>query len=159
MKRAEMDLETTVARPLTAVFSHLAEPARLGDWLPGITGPPAGAATPARTGAGFSLRLATGAGELAGTGELIAYEPPWSVAYRLRAGPHTHILRLTCTARGPAATRVRIHQAGTGPPLTADLTRLHQATAPAASHPRTPAQHPGGTSHPAATTQRKKTPP
>jgi len=141
-----MDVEATLARPITAVFSQLAEPARLGDWLPEI----AAAAAPAGTGAGFSLQLRTSTGELAGTGELIAYEPPWSVAYRLRTGPHTHILRLTCTARAPDATRVRIHQAGTGPPLTIDLARLRQGPAadPAAGGPRTQVQHPGGADRP-----------
>jgi uncharacterized protein YndB with AHSA1/START domain len=146
-----MDVEATLAHPLTAVFGQLAEPARLGDWLPEIAAAQAGAAAPIDTGVGFTLRLRTDTGELAGTGELIAYEPPWSVAYRLRAGPHTHILRLTCTARGPDATRVRIHQAGTGPPLTVDLARLRQtpATGPAAGSPSTQVQHPGGVGRPA----------
>lgn len=127
-----MNVEATLARPITAVFGPLADPARLGEWLPGITAAQAGAARPAGTGAGFSLRLRTGTGELAGTGELIAYQPPWSVAYRLQAGPHAHILQLTCTACGPGATEVRIRQ------RTAPVRKASTRAAPAV-RPGTPA--------------------
>ena len=32
-----MDLYATFPSPVKAVFGHLADPSRLGDWLPGIT--------------------------------------------------------------------------------------------------------------------------
>ncbi|MGH3156735.1 MAG: SRPBCC family protein [Streptosporangiaceae bacterium] len=121
-----MDDEAMLAHPVARVFSHLAEPSRLADWLPEVSGVQAGAASGAGIGVGFGLRLRRDGQELSGTGEMIAYEPPWSVAYRLRAGAHTHVLRLTCTVAG-GATRVYVHQAGDGRPLAVDLSVLRQA--------------------------------
>jgi uncharacterized protein YndB with AHSA1/START domain len=121
-----MDDEAMLAHPVARVFSHLTEPPRLADWLPEVSGVQADSTSGAGIGAGFGLRLRRDGQDLAGTGELIAYEPPWSVAYRLRAGAHTHVLRLTCTAAG-GATRVHVHQAGDGRPLAVDLTGLRQA--------------------------------
>jgi uncharacterized protein YndB with AHSA1/START domain len=118
-----MDCGGMLAHPVQAVFGHLAEPARLGDWLPEVTGIRADA------GAVFTLRLRRRDGTTtAATGELIAHEPPWSVAYRLLAGPDTHVLRLTCTATG-AGTQVNICQAGPAQPLAIDLARLRQVMA------------------------------
>jgi uncharacterized protein YndB with AHSA1/START domain len=136
-----MDDDQMLRHPIEAVFGHLAAPARLGDWLPGATRiqAPDGAAA-------FTLRLRRGDGtQIAATGELIAYEPPWLVAYRLRAGPDTNVLRITCTATG-AGTRVHVRQAGPAGPVTVDLARLRQAitarpphdTAPAAPGPGPP---------------------
>jgi len=59
----------------------------------------------------------------AAAGELIGNEPPWQLAYRLRAGPDTHVLRITCTTAG-TGTRVHIRQASPAQPLAVDLTRL-----------------------------------
>jgi uncharacterized protein YndB with AHSA1/START domain len=123
-----MDEEVMLAHPVAAVFGHLAEPARLGDWLPEVSMVLADAATGAGIGTGFGLWLCRDGQKLSGTGELIAYEPPWSVAYRLRAGPHIHVLRLTCTVSG-GATRVHVHQAGDAKLLAVDLTGLRQALA------------------------------
>jgi uncharacterized protein YndB with AHSA1/START domain len=120
-----MDDQAMLAHPVARVFSHLAEPARLGDWLPEVSGVQAGAAAGTDTGAGFGLRLSRDGQELPAAGELIAYEPPWSVAYRLRAGAHIHVLRVTCTVAGDA-TRVHVHQAGDGRPLAVDLIGLRQ---------------------------------
>ena len=120
-----MDDEATLAHSVARVFSHLAEPARLADWLPEVSGVQADATSGAGIGAGFGLRLRRDGQELPGAGELIAYEPPRSVAYRLRAGAHIHVLRLTCTATD-GATRVHVHQAGAGRPLTVDLSSLRQ---------------------------------
>ncbi|MGO9781586.1 MAG: hypothetical protein ACLPKE_10095 [Streptosporangiaceae bacterium] len=62
-------------------------------------------------------------GRVPGTGEVIAYEPPWSVAYRLVAASRTYVLRLTCVSVD-GATRVSVHQADTTPPLAVDLNPL-----------------------------------
>lgn len=116
-----MDHQGLLACPIQDVFGHLADPARLGDWLPGAAGihAPDGAAA-------FTLRLSRDGTKTEATGELIAYEPPWQLAYWLRAGPDTHVLRITCTAAG-AGTRVHVRQAGPARPLAVDLARLGQA--------------------------------
>jgi uncharacterized protein YndB with AHSA1/START domain len=118
-----MDHDTTLAQPLAAVFSHLAAPTWLADWLPEVTAVQAGAVPPGGIGVTFGLRLRRGGRDIPGTGELIAYEPPWSVAYRLAAGSHTFVLRVTCVS-SDGATQVRIRQAGGAAPLAVDLDRL-----------------------------------
>jgi uncharacterized protein YndB with AHSA1/START domain len=118
-----MDHHAVLAHPIQLVFGHLADPARLGDWLP--------AATAIHTGhqaATFTLRLSRGQAHAGAAGELIGHEPPWQLAYRLVAGPDTHVLRITCTTTG-AGTRVHVRQASPAAPLTVDLTRLGQALA------------------------------
>ena len=118
-----MDQEVWLPRPLTAVFDHLAAPPQLGDWLPEVAAVDADAMPLAGVGAAFGLRLHRDGREVAVAGELIAYEPPWSVAYRLTAGSHTHVLRLTCTSAA-GGTRVRVRQADSTTPLAVDLHRL-----------------------------------
>ena len=71
------------------------------------------------------MRLRQDGREVPGTGEVIAYEPSWSLAYRLVAGPRTHVLRLTCVNVG-GATRVSVHQANAVVPLRVDLGPLAQ---------------------------------
>jgi hypothetical protein len=56
--------------------------------------------------------------------------PPWLVAYRLRVGAHTRVVRLECTA-GAGATRLRVHQADGDGALSVDLARLAAALAAA----------------------------
>jgi len=116
-----MNHDAVLAHPIKEVFGHLADPARLGDWLPAATAIHAddGAAT-------FTLRLSRDPAHTAAAGELIGYEPPWQLAYRLLAGPDTHVLRITCTTVG-AGTRVHVRQAGPAAPLAVDLARLGQA--------------------------------
>jgi uncharacterized protein YndB with AHSA1/START domain len=119
-----MDREAVLAQPLAVVFRFFTSPLRLPAWLPEVTGVQAGDTAPDQAGAVFLLTVRADGQETAGQGELIAYEPPWSAAYRLLAGPHTYVLRLTCTATSGGATRVRIHQGGSGARLTVDLTSL-----------------------------------
>lgn len=126
-----MDQDAMLAHPLAVVFGHLAAPARLADWLPEVACVQAGAALAAGIGARFTLRLRRDGREIPGTCELIGYEPPWSAAYRLVAGPATYVLRLTCTASGHA-TRVCVRQADGTAHLAVDLARLRQALAGAA---------------------------
>ena len=71
----------------------------------------------------FDLRLRQDGREVPGTGEVIAYEPPWSVAYRLVAASRTYVLRLTCV-NIDGATRVSVHQANAMPTLSVDLGPL-----------------------------------
>jgi hypothetical protein len=125
-----MDLYATLAQPITAVFQHVANPSRLGDWLGELAGVEAGAAGPAGVGVVFALTLRRDERLVAATGELVAYEPPWLVAYRLRVGASTHVVRLACTA-GAGATRLHVHQADGDGALTIDLARLAAAVAAA----------------------------
>jgi uncharacterized protein YndB with AHSA1/START domain len=117
-----MDHDAVLAHPIQLVFGHLADPARLGDWLPAAT-----VICAHHGAAAFTLLLSSDPAQAA-AGELIGYEPPWQLAYRLLAGPDTHVLRLTCTTAG-AGTRVHIRQAGPAQPLAVDLARLGQALA------------------------------
>ena len=114
-----------LARPLAAVFDQLAAPLRLGDWLPEVAAVKGEAGELGGIGIGivFGLRLRQDGREAPGTGEVIAYEPPWSVAYRLVAASRTYVVRLTCVSID-GATRVSIHQADTTPPLAVDLNPL-----------------------------------
>ncbi len=112
-----------LARSLVAVFDHLAAPLRLGDWLPEVTAVKGKAGEPGGIGIVFGLRLRHDGREVPGTGEVIAFEPPWCVAYRLVAGPRTYVLRLTCVNIG-GATRVSVHQANAMPALSVDFGLL-----------------------------------
>ena len=118
-----MDHEVIMARPLKAVFDQLAAPLRLADWLPEVVVDEDDAAELTEIGTVFGLRLRRDGQEIPGTGELIAYEPPWCVAYRLVFGPCTFVLQLNCVHTG-AATRVSVHQANATPPLNVDLAPL-----------------------------------
>jgi hypothetical protein len=63
-------------------------------------------------------------------GELVAYEPPWLVAYRLQVEAHIHVLRIECAA-SEGATRLHVHQGESDGPLTVDLAGLAAAVAAA----------------------------
>ena len=120
-----MDRYAALAYPLEGVFQHLATPEHLGDWLPEVARTPA---CPALLGVGgaFSLALGLDGEQVPATGELIAYEPPWSVAYRLLAGSRVHVLRVTCTS-GRGLTTVHVRQSEDLPWLAVDLDRLGHA--------------------------------
>ena len=127
-----MDHDAVLAHPIWQVFGHLADPARLGDWLPGAT-----AIHTAHGTAAFTLRLSRDPAQAAAD-ELIGYEPPWQLAYRLLAGPDTHVLRITCTTAG-AGTRVHIGQAS---PSIHPSTPVWRTTMPAPT--RSPRSRPHG---------------
>ena len=114
-----------LALSLAAVFHRLATPLRLGDWLPDVAAVKCDADCSSGIGTVFSLRLRQDGREVPGAGEVIAYEPPWSLAYRLVAGPRTHVLRLACVNVG-GATRVSVHQADAVMPLRVDLGPIAQ---------------------------------
>jgi hypothetical protein len=124
-----MDVHTTLALPITAVFHHVAAQCRLGDWLDDVAGVEAATGLPG-IGVVFALTLRRGERLVAATGEVVAYEPPWLVAYRLRVGAHTHVVRLECTA-SEGATRLHVHQGESDGALSVDLARLAVAVAAA----------------------------
>ncbi len=129
-----MDFYATFPSPVKAVFGHLADPSRLGDWLPEIS-----AADPRPsdgTGAEFPFTAHVDGIEVAASGEVTAFEPPWLVGYRLFIGSRTHGLRVTCTAHD-GGTRVHVHQRDKADPLTIDLARLTRALGAAAGEPGT----------------------
>ena len=122
-----MDSDATLEFSLGAVFGHVSRPGRLGDWLPQAARVKVGRG-PVDVGHRFSLQLVLEGDEMQASGELIAYEPPWSVAYRLLAGQRAHVLRVTCSAAGEN-TSVHVHQHEVGAPLAVDFGRLHDALA------------------------------
>jgi hypothetical protein len=138
-----MNHEVMLTQPLAAVFDHLAVPSRLADWLPEVAGVQADAGQPAGIGVTFGLRLRHGDGDIRGSGELIGYEPPWSLAYRLVAGSQTYVLRLTCVSSDDG-TRVRVRQAGGAVPLAVDLGRLPELISVATAGPQTAGGGPCG---------------
>jgi uncharacterized protein YndB with AHSA1/START domain len=119
-----MDLYATFPSPVKAVFGHLADPSRLGDWLPDIA--TAGPGPSYGTGADFPLTAHVGGIEVAASGEVTAFEPPWLISYRLFIGSRTHGLRVTCTAQD-GGTRIHVHQRDEADPLPIDLARLTRA--------------------------------
>ena len=123
-----MDLDTTLAAPIAALFRRLTTPRRLGEWLPDVVGVEAGGARHPGMGVEFALTLRQDGREVAATGEVVEYEPPWLVAYRLCAGERTHVVRVACTARGEG-THLHIHQGEGDGTLAVDLARLARAVA------------------------------
>lgn len=119
-----MSWQSTVDVPVGAVFAVFADPSRLGDWLPEVTGPAAPPSV-AEAGVTFALAVCTGPAPVPGNGEVTACEPPWLVGYRLFIGPHVVTFRVTCAAHSEG-TQVRLHQAG-GIELAVDLDRLSRA--------------------------------
>jgi uncharacterized protein YndB with AHSA1/START domain len=129
-----VDHDTTLDRPLAAVFDYLAAPSRLAGWLPEVAAVQAEAGQPAGIGVTFGLRLRRRGRDIRGAGEVIAYEPPWSVAYRVVAGADIFVLRVMCVFSG-GATRVHVRQANAGVPLAVDLGRLHKQIPGATARP------------------------
>jgi len=119
-----MDLYATFPSPVEAVFGHLADPSRLGDWLPDVSA--ADAEPPSGTGADFPLTVDVDGVKVAARGEETAFEPPWLVGYRLSVGSRTHWIRVTCTAEA-GGTRIHVHQSDDGAALAIDLARLSRA--------------------------------
>jgi uncharacterized protein YndB with AHSA1/START domain len=116
-----MDQYVTLDRPLATVFADLATPARLGDWLTEVIHVNT---EPAVVGVGAALTLTMREGGTVGVvdGEVIGYEPPWLIAYRIFL-TQPRVLRFTCSA-SDGATRVHVHQSDDAAPLTIDLSGL-----------------------------------
>jgi len=124
-----MDLYATLPSAVKAVFGHLSDPSRLGDWLPDVSA--SGPGPSGGTGADFPLTVHIDGIEVAANGEVTAFEPPWLIGYRLFIGSRTHGLRVTCAAEADG-TRIHVHQADHATPLTIDLARLTRAIGAAA---------------------------
>jgi uncharacterized repeat protein (TIGR01451 family) len=121
-----MDLYATLGFPIEPLFAYLADPGRLGDWLPQITPAAANPERPAAASADFHLTVDIDGTKVAAYGEITAFEPPWLLGYRLFIGARVQGLRVTCTTQG-AGTRMHVHQPDGTPPLTIDLARLTRA--------------------------------
>lgn len=126
-----MDLYVTSPSPVKAVFGHLADPSRLGDWLPDVRA--AGPGPSGGTGADFPLAVYVDGIEVAASVEVTAFEPPWLVGYRLFVGSRAQGLRVTCTAQS-GGTRIHVHQPDHATPLTVDLAWLTGCHDAAAGH-------------------------
>ncbi len=121
-----MDHSITLAHPLTMVFAHLASPLRLSDWLTDVQCVEELQDTCGETGATFELTLQVDGRLSPARAEIIAYEPPAAVSYRLFVGLCIHVVRVICTARS-GWTCVEVHRNYAA--LTLDLDRLKQAVA------------------------------
>ncbi len=120
-RRQGMDQYATLARPVHAVFSCLASPACLDDWLCEVAAALAGPGRAAGIGEKFRLRVRIDAAEIEATGEVTAVEPPWLVGLLAVRGSRTYLLRASCAARD-RGTRVHLHQAADGAPFTSPST-------------------------------------
>jgi hypothetical protein len=131
-----MDLYATFPYPVEVVFGHLADPSHLEDWLPDVCaadpGPACGAGPAADPGpadsaaADFPLTVRVDGTEIAASGEVTAFEPPWLIGYRLFIGSRAHGLRVTCAVQA-GQTQIHVRQPDNGTMLTIDLTRLGHA--------------------------------
>jgi hypothetical protein len=135
-RKLPMDLYATFPSPVKAVFGHVADPSRLGDWLAEISAAGPGASD--GTGTDFPLTVHVDGIEVAASGEVTAFEPPWLVGYRLFVGSRTYGLRVTCSAQD-GGTRIHVDQRHDGAPLTIDLARLTRALGVAAG--QSPGRH------------------
>ena len=124
-----MDLYAVFPSPVRTVFGRLADPGRLGDWLPGISAAAIG--SPSGAGANFPLTACLDGTSVAASGEITAFEPARLISYRLFIGGRAYGLRITCTAQS-GGTRIHVHQSDDAIPLTIDLTRLTRDLARAA---------------------------
>lgn len=123
-----MEAHAIVARALTAVFARLATPERLGEWLPEVVQVERADDQTGDTGSAFAAILEVDGGRQPARGEVIALEPPATVAYRLFLAGRIQVVRATCVACD-AGTRVGIAVAGDQVPLAVDLAGLARAMA------------------------------
>jgi uncharacterized protein YndB with AHSA1/START domain len=126
-----VDWHVVLAGPVDEVFGRLADPARLGDWLPALTVPPGGPGIQAELGATVTVTIDGPGGARSATAELTAFEPPWLVSYRFFIGARTVTLRLTCTVRA-GHTQLHVRQSGDAGPLALDFSPAGGGTAPPA---------------------------
>lgn len=116
-----MDLYATLHAPVEQVFARAADPTRLQQWLPDVAQVDIDQTEVIGIGATFAVVLRAGGREQVLEGEVVAYEPPWLVAYRLLL-PEPRLVRLVCT--GQAETRIHLHQSDGADQLAVDLARL-----------------------------------
>jgi hypothetical protein len=117
-----IDHYATLARPVATVFAELATPARLCDWLAEVVRVETDATAVIGIGTALTLTMRKGSTVTVVDGDVVGYESPWLIAYRIFL-PRPRVLRLTCTA-SHGATRVHLHQTDDEEPLTFDLAVL-----------------------------------
>ncbi len=132
-KGNQMDLYATFPCSVQAVFACVADPSRLGDWLPQVITAVEGTGSPGGTWPEFRVTVRVDGAEVAASGEVTAFEPPWLVSFRLITGAQIANIRVTCTAQ-PGGTRIHLHQPDSAVPLTIDLARLTRALATQQAH-------------------------
>jgi hypothetical protein len=120
-----VDLYASFASPVEAVFGQLADPSRLGGWVREVVAV-LDSPEPHPAGILFPLTARIDTAEVAGSGEVTAFEPPWLIGYRLFIGERAFGLRVTCSAQ-PGGSRIHIHQPDVTAPLTVDLAWLNRA--------------------------------
>jgi hypothetical protein len=128
-----MDQYVTLDRPVAAVFADLATPARLGDWLPEVIQVNTEPAAVIGVGTALTLTMRSGGTVRVVDADVIGYEPPWLVAYRIFLAP-PRVLRITCSA-SDGATKVHLQQNNDAAPLTIDLSPLQADPAPEPTPP------------------------
>jgi uncharacterized protein YndB with AHSA1/START domain len=116
-----VDWHVVLAGRVEEVFACLADPSRLGDWLPGLTGPPASPAVQAELGTTVTVTIDGPGGPQAAIVEMTAFEPPWLVGYRLLVGAQTLTLRVTCAMQADQ-THLHVRQSGDAAPLALDFS-------------------------------------
>jgi uncharacterized protein YndB with AHSA1/START domain len=126
-----VDWHVVLAGPVEEVFACFADPSRLGDWLPGLTGPPVGPAVEAELGATVTVTIDGPGGPQTATAEMTAFEPPWLAGYRFFIGTQTLTLRLTCTVQA-GQTQLHVRQSGDAAPLALDFSQAAGGTPPSA---------------------------
>lgn len=77
----------TIRRPIATVFAGLTRVDAWPAWRPGTLGARLTSASPLDMGATFEQQIATDKGTVMLVGQIIAYEPPRTLAYRGIAGP------------------------------------------------------------------------
>lgn len=120
-----MENYATFAVPAEAVFTRLANPFHLGDWLPQIVRVNIGRQSMLELDSAFTVTVRTAGSDLHLDAEIAAHQPPWLIAYRLMAIDPL-LIRATCTATANG-TRVYVQQTERTTPLRVDLNRLQQA--------------------------------
>lgn len=120
-----MDLYATLHAPVERVFSRAADPTQLRQWLPDVAQVDIEPAALIGVGTTFTVVLRADGPECVLAGEVVAYEPPRLIAYRLLL-PEPRLVRLVCT--GNAETRIHLYQSDTADPLAVDLARLGSST-------------------------------
>ena len=117
-----MQQNTRVPQPVQAVFAHLADPRLLPSWLNEVDR--AGSAR--GSDIGNPDEFAVQVRHHKGTGEVIGYEPPWYVAYRLSTDDGCWVIRISCAASS-TATDVAIEQMDEVGGLTVNVAGLRAA--------------------------------
>ena len=117
-----MQNHARLPQPVQTVFAHLADPRLLPSWLTDVDLAECSRRSEVGDGDEFNVQVR----HHDGMGEVIGYEPPWYVAYRLNTDDGCWVIRISCTA-SRSATEVAIEQMDDLGALTVDLPGLRAA--------------------------------